>query len=422
MKSGPAAFSVAEPDPGGTVEVATRADLRRLRHWRNAFLGQRKDYRYYEIVERTIQPEFSYRYFIVKDARGDVRTIQPFFLLDQDMLAGIPWLAKAATRLVRGWWPSFMQLRTLMVGCAAGEGHLDRAHDLSHGRDIELLATALRQHAVQAKARLIVMKEFPAEYRSSLDCLLDRGFTRVPSYPMVGLNIDYCDFDDYMRRGIDRHTRSDLRRKFRDAASADPIAMSVVSDITPVIDDIYPLYLQVYDRAPLKFEKLTKEYFCEIGRRMPDKVRYFIWRQSGKPIAFSLSLVQGDAIYNEYLGLDYSVALELHLYFYAFRDVMSWAIANGYRRLFSTSLVYDPKLHLRFSLVPLDLYVRHTSPILNFVLKRLLPLLEPTRYDKTLRKFPNYAELKEQPDYPLASNTARSEILDQGATRSRKAA
>ena len=159
--------------------------------------------------------------------------------------------------------------------------------------------------------------------------------------------------------------RSDLRRKFRDTAAAAPIQMSVVTDVTPFIDEIYPLYLQVYERSTLRFEKLTKEFLCSIGRVMPDKVRFFIWRQSGKPIAFSLSMIHGDAVYAEYLGLDYSVALKLHLYFYAFRDLMTWAIANGYKRYVSTGLNYEPKWHLRFQLYPLDLYVRHTSGILN---------------------------------------------------------
>jgi hypothetical protein len=42
---------------------------------------------------------------------------------------------------------------------------------------------------------------------------------------------------------------------------------------------------------------------------------------------------------------------------------------------------------------PVDLYVRHTSGTINAVMKWLLPLLEPTRYDKTLAKFSNYHEL-----------------------------
>jgi hypothetical protein len=50
-------------------------------------------------------------------------------------------------------------------------------------------------------------------------------------------------------------------------------------------------------------------------------------------------------------------------------------------------------LHLRHLLDPIDLYVRHISGIKNAILKWVLPLIEPTHYDKTLQKFPNYGEL-----------------------------
>ena len=118
----------------------------------------------------------------------------------------------------------------------------------------------------------------------------------------------------------------------------------------------------MFERSKLRFEKLTREFLCELGRRMPDKVRYFIWRQEGRVIAFSLCMVEGDDLYAEYLGLDYTLALKLHLYHYAFRDVVTWAIANGYKNFRSSGLNYDPKLHLRSRLDPIDLYVRHTSP------------------------------------------------------------
>jgi hypothetical protein len=145
-------------------------------------------------------------------------------------------------------------------------------------------------------------------------------------------------------------------------------------------------------------------------------------------------MVHGDTIYNEYLGLDYTVARKLHLYYYAFRDIASWGIANGFKRWVSTGLSYEPKLQLRFKLVPLDLYVRHTSSVLNVLLGWLLPLIEPTRHDKTLRRFSNYSEMwpartpkaqrqtpADQHDQPRASSTARSEMLDHAVTRSRKA-
>src|SRR5262249_52478520 len=156
-----------------------------------------------------------------------------------------------------------------------------------------------------------------------------------------------------------------------------PIELESLSDASAIADEIYPLYLQVFERSGLQFEKLTKAFFCEIGKRMPDKTRFFVWRKNGKIIAFSLCIVDGNTLYGEYIGLDYEVALDLHLYFYVMRDIISWAIANGYRSIVSTGLNYAPKLLLRHVLEPLDLYVRHVSPFLNPILRLILPILEP---------------------------------------------
>jgi predicted N-acyltransferase len=198
-----------------------------------------------------------------------------------------------------------------------------------------------------------------------------------------------------MKRALSSGARTKLRKKLRTAEHNAPIEMSVIDDITPIVEQLYPLYIQVFARSKLHFEKLTKEYFCRLGQVMPDKVRFFIWRQNARFVAFVLCMVDGDSIYAEYIGLDYSIALDLHLYHYAVRDIITWAIAHGYKWFRSSGLNYDPKLHLRHVLDPIDLYVRHTSKIKNIPLKLVLPLIEPTRYDKTLRQFPNYRELWE---------------------------
>jgi hypothetical protein len=375
------------------VAVVTREGLRTLPAWHHAFARQRKDHRYYELIEDTLHPEFDYRYFICSDAQNAVCAVQPFFLLDQDLLSGAAPGIGRLVDAVRRRFPRFMHARTLMVGCVAGEGHLDGDAAWS-GAVAESLASATQQHARALGARLIVLKEFPARYRAALDCFVDQGFSRIPSMPMTKLCIGYASFEDYMNRALNSATRRKLRKKFQAAERAGSIEMSVVGDVTPVIARVYPLYLQVYRRSKLHFEKLTADYFCELGRRMPDKVRFFLWRQHGRIVAFSARLLEGDALYAEYIGLDYDVAIDLHLYFYAYRDMIRWAIANGYTWFRSSALNYDPKLHLRHLLDPVDLYVRHTSAPINAVFKRVLPLLEPTRYDKTLAKFRNYHELR----------------------------
>ncbi len=345
--------------------------------WSGSLADSRKDWRYYEIVGRTLA-RFDSRCLLIEDSGR--RAVQPYFIVDQDVTEG-------AGRLVRalfGWF----RIRTLMVGCAAGEGHL--AADWI----APVLARELPRIAREAKASLIVMKEFPSRYRAALDELTRAGFTRVPSMPMVRLDIHYRDFDDFVAKKLSKVTRKNVRRKLRAAESAEPpLQLEVLTDVTPVVDEVYPLYRAVFDKSKLRFEELTREFLIELGRRMPDKARFFVWRMGGKAVAFSVCLVHGTTLYDEYLGLDYKVAYDRHLWFYTLRDIINWGIANGMTEYVSSALQYEPKFHLRCELAPLDLYVRHTSPLVNWFMKRLLPLLEPTHSDPILKRFPNYSEV-----------------------------
>src|SRR4030095_14096120 len=214
---------------------------------------------------------------------------------------------------------------------------------------------SLRTYARQNKAALVVFKDFPKNYRSALDVLRSDGYTRIPSMPMTRLSLSFANWDEYFGT-LSKATRKDLRRKFRKTERAQKIEMEVVNDIAPLVDEIYPLYLVVHERSPLKFETLTKDYFRAIAQRMPDRARFFIWGQDGKIVAFSLCLVCGDAIYDECIGLDYSVALDLHLYFYTLRDIISWSLQQGLKYYYSNPLNYEPKLHLDCELVALVLY------------------------------------------------------------------
>ena len=72
---------------------------------------------------------------------------------------------------------------------------------------------------------------------------------------------------------------------------------------------------------------------------------------------------------------------------------MRWALAHGLKHYYSSPFNYDPKLHLRMELVPLDLYARHTSPLINLALRWFAPLAAPTRQEPLLRRFPNAARL-----------------------------
>src|SRR3954469_20417692 len=113
--------------PGGelfSIAVMGPSELSGRAPWTSTFADQRKDHRYYEILDDTLRDNFEYLYFAIVDHNGRVRAVQPFFLVDQDLLEGLGAEHFRWISLVRRFYPRFLRVRTLMVGCSAGEAHL----------------------------------------------------------------------------------------------------------------------------------------------------------------------------------------------------------------------------------------------------------------------------------------------------------
>ena len=383
------------PTAFGSARVVAHASQLDDADWTRALDGASKDIRYYRLCEKTLpQANFTYRYLLLRDHAGYARALQPLFFTDQDLTAGLSTNMRRPIAALRRVYPGFLSLKMLMVGCTAGEGHLG-VFDPRDTAAVDGLLDALQTYGQRQGAGIITFKDFPSAFRTMLDApAIRQGFVRMPSFPATIIKLaGYANAEDYFNRRLGKAMRKNLRRKFRDDPARPPVTLEVRHDVSDAVDELHPLYLQVLARSSFRFEELTKEYFRELGRTMGDRARFFVWRQEGRAVAVSLTMVHDGVFYDNYLGLDYSVALDRHLYFVTIRDEIDWAISQGLHTYYSTPLNYDPKLHLRFALEPLDLYVRHTSAWMNPFFKRIAPLLEPTRYDKLLRRFENYADL-----------------------------
>jgi len=377
----------------GRVRLVSFQEACALEFWSQAWAHQAKDHRYYRLVQQTLGAQFDFRWLVVEDATGRPKAVQPCFFVDQDLVLTAPAPVRRATAWVRRFLPRFLQLRMLMVGCPAGEGHLPTACAADAPGLIGAVAGELRALARQGGAWMVIWKDWPSSYRPAFEPLTRAGvFLRIPSMPATALDLSFSGFEDYMARHLSHATRKNLRRKFRASKDAG-LEMSVVSDVSGIAGEVHALYEQVRARSPLEFERLTPEFLAELGRAMPDRARFFLWRREGRLVACSICLEHDGVLYDEYLGLDYAVALDLHLYFVTLRDVLSWAMAQGLRSYRSTPLNYQPKLHLGLRLAPLDLHVAGVSRAAHAVLRGVLPWIGPVRSEPVLGRFPNAREL-----------------------------
>ncbi|HEX4086972.1 MAG TPA: GNAT family N-acetyltransferase [Chthoniobacteraceae bacterium] len=357
--------------------------------WEACFGAQLRDPRFYHLAEDCLMDQFSFRYLVLRNAATGAASLQPALVVDQDGAAGLPRQARRLVAAFRRLAPRFLQMRLLMVGCSAGEGHMGSTEPWA----LKALHEALPQVAKSAGASVIVLKDFPAEYRGTVGPVFKRDYRRVPGMPAATLDLNYASFEDYLQRRVGKVFRKNLRRKFRKLENAPPLIMEVIADASHLSAELFALYRQTFERSEFQFEVLNPEYFERLGRDMPDKTRFFIWRQNARMVAFNVCLVHDGVIYDLDLGMDYSVALDLHMYFVTWRDIVEWSIRNGLRTYHTGPLNYDPKLHLKLKLAPQDLYARHVRGWLNPFFKVAMQFMHPVRHNPILAQFENAGEL-----------------------------
>jgi len=353
--------------------------------WERGFSDSWKDFQYYDLIEQTMRRGFDYRYLLVFDKNDRPLALQPLLLATQDLAISAGANVARLVAKLRTYWPHFLQSRIALAGCLVGDGKMGTME--SDETASPLVAEALEKYAGSVGIRLVGFKDFPARMRSDLSSLNQAGYVRVTGFPSLILDLNFASFEEYAIKQLSRATRKNLRRKFRAADAVSPaISFEVWTDAEQIIDEIYPLYLAVAETSAIQFEIFTREYFLEAGRSAPGKFRYFIWRQGSRAVAFSFCTIWDGTLYDNDIGLDYSVAYELNLYYVTFRDLLNWALVNGLRRYASAPFNYDPKLRLRLEPQEVDVYVKHTSPWVNPFIKAFARVFEPARTDPVLRR------------------------------------
>ena len=154
------------------------------------------------------------------------------FSFRQNLTEGVTGPLRAAIDRIRKNFPRFLTMKTLMVGCAAGEGHLGACHPEDEDWVAEALHSCLKDFARRSRASLVVLKDFPAHYREALSNFSRNGYTRIASMPMTRLSLDYRRL-----RGIPGVVRQSDPQKFAAQISQDRAEradrVEVLTDVTP---------------------------------------------------------------------------------------------------------------------------------------------------------------------------------------------
>ena len=365
------------------TRVVNKIDLVSEQAWNRVFPDVLEGYRFYKTLDESNFHQFSFCYILVYEGKQLVG-VAPCFSVDYSLDTSINGPLRRLTNVLKLAAPKLLSIKALVCGVPMSQGQIGIAGD-PHAV-LEAILRRMEQLARKMRAPILAFKDFNQSYTTVLKPLGKSGFLKVDSLPSTELALSFSNFEKYLKT-LSGATRYDLRRKFKKASAA-KIERTIVDTLDEkTLTDVYRLYRQIINKHEMTFEILPQEFFKLISRNMPHQVKYFLWKIDGKLVAFLLCFVSDNLLIDCFLGLDYAVAYEHHLYFVKFKDVMNWCFTHGIKKYEMGVSGYEPKRRLGFDFVPLYLYIKIRYRWLRPFLKGLCVLLKFENFDPELKKW-----------------------------------
>jgi predicted N-acyltransferase len=352
--------------------------------WHTIFPDVLEGYSFFKTLDDTIIDQFPLYYILVYDRKTLVGAA-PCFLVNYSLDTSMTGTLKSLSNSVKKIFPNIFSIRALACGVPMGPGRLGLGGETR--AVVNAMIRCMERIARKERVSILAFKDFDSYHTKFLDPLTKEGFARFDSLPGTEMNIDFKDFEEYMKT-LSGATRYDLRRKFKKVDGSVKIEMEVADSVEgQALKEVYGLYLQIVNKHEIGFEVMPIEFFKNISKNMPGKIKFFMWRVDGKMVAFVFCMVSKERLIDYYLGLDYEVAHKYHLYFIKFRDVMNWCFKNGIAIYEKGISGYDPKRRLGFGLQPYYIYAMHRNRVMRPIFNRVCGLLKFENFDPVLKEW-----------------------------------
>lgn len=304
-----------------------------------------EDGRYHRAFQAARVPGFDFGYYVAWDGSTRVAVV-PYFLMDFQLNTMLPegFLKRAL---------GFLKFKVACVGHPSTDlGHME-------GKPTHEMLTAINK-ALREKASLVAYKGFGPDMPLA-------GFVRVSGLPVALLRIQG---DFWSALSSDR--RSNLKRKVK---KANQLTMVEHEGLTEELAlRVHELYLRTYEKAEVKFERLTVDYFTKTA----EISKYLLFYDKEELIGFVQLICKRPRMVFRYLGMDYERSNQYGLYFILFLKAIEICVRDGYSEMESGATSYDFKKRLGSDILETWVYYRHSNPLIHWVLGKVKFLLEPT--------------------------------------------
>jgi len=333
-------------------------------------------HKYIESLERSGMNKDRCYYVVVRDGDKIAAHACAYFIsAELDVFA--QGAIKKIAHLARSKWKDFFVMRSLECGPPIALGNTLSFNDGSdRSKALHMLCSGIEGLAKELGIKFILFRDFYDHEAELGGHLQGRGYEKIHNLPKAELKIKWKSFDEYLN-SMRSSYRSQIVKSMDKCAKAN-ISIQPLKDLSANSCELKRLYDNVSNQAKeIKREQVDETFFQDLHGRFGEKAVVLAAKKDDKLIGFMLALFNGKELISALVGLDYDYNREYHIYFNLFYKTIELAIQTGMERIDMGITTLDPKRDMGSEIAALNMYMKHSNPLLNKVIPFVFDMITP---------------------------------------------
>ena len=241
----------------------------------------------------------------------------------------------------------------------------------------EVLYRVRQADKLAGTTQFVLIKDLHAPHTATARLLENLSYRYVGTEPDMVLALDpaWKSYDDYLG-GLASTYRVNLRNGVLKPIDEAGCRLEHADDVAPIQDTLYALYLAVQKNASIRPFTLRADYFAALRAAAGEKFHCSILKQDERILGFLMSIADGETSIAYHIGFDRDAAQDLPVYLRLLHAGIADAIDMGCRQVSFGRTALEPKASLGAKPRDFGVLVRHRQPVLNKLIKGLLPGIE----------------------------------------------
>jgi hypothetical protein len=244
----------------------------------------------------------------------------------------------------------------------------------------QVIQAIVNNKADYGRIAFVMAKDFGLRQKAAAMALEKFGFRPFTVDPCMDLVVSahWHTFDDYIAEIVSKY-----KKRWRAIhKKLEPITVKELNadEIRESLPRLTELMDAVQGKARFMLAKINPHYLPELKSALGEKYLLKAYYKDELMIGFASSVIMENQLEAHFIGVDYAHNHEYELYQNLLYDYVQQAITFRIPLINFGRTALEIKSNLGAVPVPVMVYIKHTNPILNLIIRPFLKMIEQTQW------------------------------------------